>query len=122
MDPGRELNTLVAKKVMGWKVHSRDIAQYMLATDDESSYQPVANVREWNPSECIADAWVVVEKLARCQYGVGVQTIEGRYTALIALNGRTLGMASADTAPHAICLAAIQAYGHGVERVAMQEA
>jgi hypothetical protein len=98
------------------KVHSRDTAQYVLATDDEGSFRPVANVHEWNPSECITDAWVVVEELARCQYEVGVQTIEGRYTALIALKGQASAMASAETAPHAICLAAIQAYGYRVEK------
>jgi len=116
MNPGWELDMLVAERVMGWKAHPRDTAQYILATDDESSYQPVANVAEWNPSQCITDAWVVVQKLARNQYEVGVQTIEGRYTALIAFNGRTSAVASADTAPHAICLAAIQACGHGTDR------
>lgn len=115
MNPGRELDRLVAERVMGWKLHSRNMVHYMRATGDEKRSRPVVDVREWSPSEDIADAWLVVEKLARRRYEVGVQTSDGRYTVLIARNGQASAAASAETAPHAICLAAIQAYGQKVE-------
>ena len=116
VNPGTELDALVVERVMGRNVPTRNTAPYTLLSDSGTSARLAADVRKWNPSECIADAWMVVEQLARCQYEVGVQISEGRYTALIARNGQTTAVASAETAPHAICLAAIQAYGYHVER------
>lgn len=119
MNPGPKLDALVAERVMGGNIPTRNTADFTLRTEDGMSSGSATDVRLWNPSVRIADAWVVVEQLARSQYEVGVQTSEGRYTALIAQNGQAVAVASAETAPHAICLAAIQAYGHDAERIVL---
>lgn len=126
MEAGRELDALVAEKVMGW-------------TYQESSFlgvskfwrigpKGVIEIEEWRPSTKIASAWAVVEKLKefisekdlapdlfhvnfRIEYngdnwwaGFTEREPEG-----VASFGPITGIG--ESAPHAICLAALKAVG-----------
>jgi hypothetical protein len=69
MEAGRELDALVAKKVMGWK--------YGQAGVDWSGWVGVnprpskeANLGHFSPSTNISAAWEVVEKLKENQYSL----------------------------------------------------
>lgn len=118
MNPGRELDTLIAEKVMGilskdfeglWKMPKRDClgAGYHYSTD-------------------IADAWQVVEKIdfflerrttddGLRERGAIWKTQSGEWCALYSyvdqLKGRKLVHINGESAPHAICLAALKALG-----------
>jgi hypothetical protein len=115
MKPGRELDALIAEKVMGIK-HPITIHR------DKTAYQWGSATDEWEflpeYSTDIAAAWKVVEKLGLCvwptedakwfafqdrfdssygeEYWFGGENFLSRYVI-------------ADTAPHAICLAALKA-------------
>ncbi|MBA5872012.1 MAG: hypothetical protein GDA68_18745 [Nitrospira sp. CR2.1] len=133
MKAGRELDALIAEKVMGWKPrqskhgywnldgpngeHFTDIdrrdytAQY-----DKETGQKVQQAPWWEYfwdeipfySTDIAAAWEVVEKADLWSlYGsIG----DGPYRACIQFEDRE-GLMTADTAPLAICLAALKAKG-----------
>jgi len=60
MPAGREMDALVAKKVMGWKIkhYGGDVFYWKLKGKD------IGLVDMWEPSTNIADAWKVVEKFA----------------------------------------------------------
>lgn len=51
----RELDALVAEKVMGWRIHHRNTAHYVLP--GMRDYKVQALVSEWHPSTDIAAAW-----------------------------------------------------------------
>lgn len=69
MPAGEEIDRLVAEKVMGWLVHPRDTANYVLPVWGEhfvKSYRFMASTccsDRWAPSTKIADAWRVVEHM-----------------------------------------------------------
>lgn len=104
----RAIDALVAEKVMGWTWVRRDSGYHHYRTPSSL----VVYDTEWAPTENIADAWRVIEKLDaylfditqhnRWQVGVcrklGWRANETRYV-------------SADTAPLAVCLAALKALG-----------
>lgn len=119
MKPGRELDALVAKKVMGWTKHRRAAGE-----DVDYSFNWVppefrGDVAYWRPlprySEDIAAAWVVVSKLP-CAH-LAVEWRDGRgWEAWFAIWDSVKQDADVyeglgDTAPHAICLAALKAVG-----------
>jgi hypothetical protein len=63
MPAGREMNELIAEKVMGWDIHpaspdpwERELAWY----SDDGKLQ--GGYGYWRPSENIADAWQVIDK------------------------------------------------------------
>ena len=65
MEAGKEMDTLVAEKVMGWKrgrVESFLPGIYCDAWVDEDD-KKVAELHGFKPSTSIADAWMVIEKL-----------------------------------------------------------
>lgn len=113
MKPGRELDALVAEKMMGL-----EIANYTGET-----HEGIRVIRVNNPSKVvlapkpystdIAAAWEVVEKMASV---ANEWTFEFRYTNVAVrvtdnnLNGISV-LEVQDTAPHAICLAALKAVG-----------
>ena len=132
MKAGRELDALIAEKVMGWRRMSwKDYHAYMnfMGTDEREEFTYAwhdadGNMTEfhandklyyddptppWAPSEEIADAWLVVEQLgksfdvSRCRK---FQEIEAWFWEASFHNGPD---AQADTAPLAICLAALKA-------------
>jgi len=64
MKAGRELDALIAEKVMGWEFHA-NAGWYepgMWETNTACRAAP-CGVRGWRPSTRIQDAWQVVEKL-----------------------------------------------------------
>lgn len=91
MNPGRELDALIAERVMGGKTKCTEIPGY--------EFIP-------NYSEDIAAAWEVVEKLKKPRpiFNLECDQRLGRW------NANFYGAAAeGDTAPHAICLAALAA-------------
>ena len=120
MKAGRELDTLVAEKVMGWEATADGL--YWDARQKRTRLvlgSAIAKKREemgiengpgfvFAPSTDIAAAWEVVEKADLWSlYGsIG----DGPYRACIQFEDRE-GLMTADTAPLAICLAALKAKG-----------
>ncbi|MFS0643867.1 BC1872 family protein [Siminovitchia sp. 179-K 8D1 HS] len=113
----REIDRLIAEKVMGWDTEEfKNICIIRAYAEDEVISIP----DDFCPSEDIKDAWVVVENLKRegtylvvCpekeKYAVNVWVDDGKdrcipYTSV-----------EADTAPMAICLVALKAVGVEVE-------
>lgn len=118
MKPGRELDALVAEKVMGW----RDARLHRNGPTDPCEWEawqgiPPEPEHGWRTalphySTSIADAWQVVEWLAEHHDGfvsVGVRSVDwgesGDYYDHFAHT------TSGESAPHAICLAALAAVG-----------
>lgn len=98
MKPGRELDALIAEKVMGMNVqHGRVWSQEgkCLRETDLPSY-----------STDIAAAWEVVEKLKLGLLPDGDKWIAGQADRA---GLETSNLCWGDTAPHAICLAALNA-------------
>lgn len=116
MKPGRELDSLVAEKVMGWRKDS----------DGDWERPSKDAIDGWYPdhlfpySTDIAAAWEVVEKLT-AQFGddFTIWSIWSRENKIRARFNRGesrtyAAQADAPTAPHAICLAALKAVGHEI--------
>lgn len=114
MNPGRELDALVAEKVLG----------YRLVGDGQMEIPPTRGLRPIpSYSEDVAAAWEVVEKLKELAPPTANPEIE-----ITAWRGHVrvdlLGFGydfpvieeMADTAPHAICLAALKAVETEAER------
>lgn len=114
---GRELDALVAEKVMGWiEVQKQPIANALgqHVMDDyvgKPSPGPVVMVPRY--STMISEAWKVADKLrATAQFvavisGKGPQGVQP-WICKVNREGGFLEE-RADTAPHAICLAALKA-------------
>lgn len=108
----RDLDALVAEKVMGWK--NKNYTDYV-AFEDETGRTRFISYADGSPclaaflpSERIADAWMVVEKFIVWDVG----TDGCLYLCKIKTHPNKKGhIASADTAPEAICLAALKAVG-----------
>lgn len=108
MKPGRELDALVARDVMGWEVRGPHSGPWVILRGYPE--YPHLTDKTWRPSTDIADAWEVVEKLAD-----GTRTVhvwKPRNYGWGCSIGHSHG--EAYTAPHAICLAALRAVGHEV--------
>jgi hypothetical protein len=93
MKPGCELDALVAEKVMGWCTDT-DRGGFLL-----------------DFSTSIADAWVVVEKLAST-YLFCLENSGSFWVADFGRSADRRAQCTAETAPHAICLAALKAVGY----------
>lgn len=110
---GREMDALIAEKVLGWGVLRNDIYVY-IPRPNEAPDERLDELK-WYPSNDIAAAWDVVEKFMPYKspslYVVGVmwycffalKTGEGLFTGTNILEAR------ASTAPLAICRAALLA-------------
>jgi hypothetical protein len=98
----REIDRLVAEKVMGWEPEEIEgsvyLSGYVLYKREEPPHIPDY---QFKPSTNIQDAWLVVEKFPCLQL---TKLAENRYTCRFYL-GDT---AYAETAPLAICLAALK--------------
>jgi hypothetical protein len=125
MDAGRELDALVAEKVMGWSKrisadHSNSPIKQLRAfgiiyawKDSEGNDR---GLDVWHYSTDIAAAWQVVEKMKALEWRTEIaQTIQsGVDVTVIKWEGGEFGGEFAEwgeTAPHAICLAALKAIG-----------
>jgi hypothetical protein len=115
MTPGRELDALVAEKVMGWLVDHRR----MLGAPKPHITDPFVDHIELVPvprfSTDIAAAWEVVDTILTPTAAWGghryfkVNAIQEMFTVTFETNYE--GRATAKTMPHAICLAALKAVG-----------
>ena len=137
MKAGRELDALIAEKVMGWAMRPMFKAQKTQAYDYKDrgdwvwvthyeqegyehlieSYYPQIPEEEYesgfHPSTQIADAWLVVEKTSPRLWFLdnGRGMIEGEdkgYRFRVGI-GKGSAVAIAPTVPLAICLAALKA-------------
>ena len=101
MSPGRELDALVAEKVMGGR---------RMRTTDARYYWNGLNTNGELPaySTDIAAAWTVVERLGDKFNFIG-KCADG-WNAVLFYDGNSHGEI-APSAPHAICLAALKAVG-----------
>ena len=95
MKAGREIDALIAEKVMGWPKNS--VVWYI----DDKPFR----ISDFSPSTQIADAWLVVEKIKRENLQI-VWDIDGWFVSSIYAD-----TGFAPTAPLAICLAALKATG-----------
>jgi hypothetical protein len=108
----RELDALVAEKVMGWKAERRPTGNLMAILPDDSRVcvehvQGCLPARRWNPSEDIAVAWEVVEKMR--ERGLLLKLHQGNPHGWTAQFAEVWHVDL--TAPLAICLAALKAIG-----------
>lgn len=99
MKAGRELDILVAEKVMGWcwATLSIDLG------------------REFYPSTNMADAWEVVEKMHKGKFLFDISLSVGAgYTVRFFSRDKEIFHTASyvETAPHAICIAALKTVGY----------
>ena len=119
LEPGPELDALVAEKVMGWEVTRRDHPmleggeQVIHAKDADGALRAViwdiANYPRslwWNPSADIKAAWEVVERFQDTWFVLTSRHHEGDWYCSCGSHENDV---IAHTAPHAICLAALKA-------------
>lgn len=105
MEAGRELDAIIATKVMGWEIGDGDTWQLI---SPECSVV-MRGVNWWRPSTDIRDAWDVVEKLHK-KNAEFVLRIYNQGQWCCDHNIFKFSEAYADTAPLAICLSALEAY------------
>jgi hypothetical protein len=107
MSPGRELDALVAEKVMGV---STEIVERGLSYEESKCITVRACSSRFLPhySTNIAAAWEVVSEMADKGYLYALSPGVCNF-CLLGTNTWTRGEGSA---PHAICLAALKAVGH----------
>ena len=123
MKAGRELDALIAEKVMGWAATHED-ELYIWFNDGvpgppKRFCSDIDYYREnpffWSPSTQIADAWLVVEKLREMGAWISLGAKDGAFNwdfrGIIReeQDDERRFIAHAATAPLAICLAALKA-------------
>ena len=110
-----KIDKLIAVHVMGWEIRNVDFTQdgsYFEAFFDEKGNRlGIVGAYEFNPSEYIQDAWIVVEALRKKHLKVYIET-EFRYYDVYVKNGLGNYMTERhqeESLPKAICLAALEA-------------
>ena len=128
LEPGPELDALVATEVMEWHRNAgtyqptgwfNKFSLYTEFEDDRSlPCHETGDDPVWSPSTSIADAWQVVEKMQAMnrQKDIHIQCLYDKWDVSMChfeRNGEGMEWGdwtiNADTAPHAICLAALKA-------------
>lgn len=118
LSAGRELDVLVAEKILGWEVGvSAQSGRYCLPPDSTRSEYAIT----WNNHDSklpcystdIASAWQVVEKMREKGYEVCIGLVtDGVFCRMDDEPGECAGRASVDwrdgSTPLAICLAALR--------------
>lgn len=117
MEPGRELDALVAENVFGAKVNFErrypraDLKLYhpcCPAMEDRCSPEDYFDVPEYSTD--IAAAWEVFEKLLGKEAHAAIcRRHDGRWLVVDDCGDGFDLIADGETAPHAICLAALKA-------------
>lgn len=119
MPAGREMNALIAEKAMGWTVFYGEYKGYELFDDEVAQGYPPKEEADGVPFEIpyystdIAAAWEVVNRMKNYFFVCG-RTDEGRWEAIFYPVNSGVGKLSeahGDTAPSAICRAALKAMG-----------
>ncbi len=109
LQAGRELDALVAEKVMGWKLAGGNAAMRAVGAPP---YYLIDGMPRGLPhlSADIAAAWGVVEKLRAAGLCIDVSAdVDGRfYLRVWRDNSLKAEIKNVDTAPLAICLAALE--------------
>lgn len=120
--PGQPLDELIAERFMGWHKGKggavnwpgAESSAYWYSADGGRHHPCIrddfANMWPWSPSTDIADAWMVVEWLKAQGCHLELRWVHDWTCVLIGERS-----ASADTAPMAICLAALKSIGVKVE-------
>lgn len=111
MNPSRELDALVAEKVMGWKWEDDRLTIEGHYKDENGEYHS-----SFFPSTDIAAAWEVVEKfdryeIVKTELPLPTGEVWKPHVVLSHWKKDSFGTAFGDTVPHAICLAALKAIG-----------
>jgi hypothetical protein len=101
----REIDRLVAEKVMGWK-----LCKYGFW---ETEFGDLDSESEWNPTESLDDAWVILDKFE--DYELYASSFKNEYRCKVKKNGEWFSAESSESSAIAICLAALKAYGIEVE-------
>ena len=115
LPPGRELDALVAEKVMGWTLDPEGCW-----LDRENDYADTGwgdewntyNLPVWSPSVDIAAAWTLLEKAIADGGTPQIYYSSGLWWVILAGLSQAV---SGETAPLAICHAVLQAYSMGQE-------
>jgi hypothetical protein len=116
MKPGRELYALIAERVMGWRLRNYETGEYSndwanASVSDGWEWEGRDSAEEawkWGPSRKISDAWEVWEHVGRDECLILTKFMDrGSWKWEANVNGVACGPL-ADTAPHAICLAALK--------------
>lgn len=105
MKPGQELDALIAEKVMGLKVNY----EFYTCSDLCDNYDEMGYIPAYSTD--IASAWEVVEKLLKL-HSVEFSYVHFNSEWNVDIDDKIY--VAADTAPHAICLAALKAVGVGI--------
>lgn len=126
MKPGRELDALVAEKVMGWTWSLDEKTGWWTLTSPEGRIGMCENksvliesgLHFPDYSTHISAAWEVVEKI-KDRSGLDLLFSPTRkiWQATFTMEHplRVENLSQEQTAPHAICLAALKAVGHQIE-------
>ena len=116
MQPGPELDALVAEKVMGWE--KNDQGMWVMSRSTENGWKQTINIAasQWRPSTSIKVAWEVMEKMRHLGLYPGVGVDGDRWEAWVFDTEPVQGdfsapkvKATAPIAPLAICKAALKA-------------
>ena len=110
MKPGRDLDALIAEKVFGWKRIDPELFGWH---DHDGDYmKKICDVPFYSTS--IEAAWEVVNNFESREYDVQLilshgEQVKCRIGKMIDILFNSSGFVYSDTAPHAICLAALKA-------------
>lgn len=137
MNAGKELDALIAEKVMGWTKAeiSNEYGKILVLGNPKLKEKDwIMMPAEYNPylpySTDISAAWEVVEKLSKTNTMVGTRTFNNQPWQSMCLILKSLNheaykndfeqdftqwiTATGESIPHAICLAALKAVGHEI--------
>ena len=115
MKLGPELDRLIAEKVMGWRASSSGLNERGSPPDCWWDGERNRLQAKWSPSTNIAHAWEVVKKLRNIMVGPWGNS---RWAVCAIQDGDwdcCDWFSVADTAPHAICLAALKSVGYPLD-------
>lgn len=101
MTPGRDLDALVAEKVMGYRRKRDDCNTYWVDSEGEEP----SHSHEYSTD--MAAAWSLVDKISN----IRIETNGLKWFVFSRGSHSEELLAVSDTAPHAICLAALKAVG-----------
>ncbi|PZD95205.1 hypothetical protein DNH61_11640 [Paenibacillus sambharensis] len=110
MEPGRELDALVAEKVLGWKQCSVEGTAKIAygKPSDFRDHEPRVRIGDYSTD--IAAAWEVVEKMRSNDYLLDIGNGSGAgYAAMFYNPNKTIFLIGpyTETAPDTICKAAL---------------
>jgi Phage ABA sandwich domain len=100
----REIDRLVAEKVMGW-IPQAEIGEKILYVLQDGTHIAL----DWKPSSKIAHAWDILDQFR--DYEFGGTPSKNKYYCNFKKDGNWFSAESSVSQEHAICLAALKAVG-----------